>query len=883
VNGTVTVGGNYNGVNTWGPGDSVAAGGSNSSTDANAATTGVVVATGTGPDFDLSSVNLASGENVTVDLRSTTVTNVAGATNAILLNTGNNALGTVTLTTAKAPVTLTKTTTDYNLVQTAALNLGNVTVNAVAGASTPTAMQNNTLGTIAGTGYGTHDNALNGGQGSRVVLDNAGNNLASIAINNADAANVASNGNLQLGAITAANSVVATSQNGSITQSASAPAIRAAALALNAATGIGARNAPIRYDSAAAIAAGKTPILATSESGNGSTAVTTTGAVQLGGTINEVGFDLANSNLSGQTGTGTQLSATAATNTADTGEINVLSNGTVTQAANVTTNGNAFIQASTGNIVQMAGTLNATAAVLTASAGNIGAAGNAIATNVRTLGLNALHDAYAANTGALTLGTVTQSNGSVGVSTQSGSLTVAAIDVQPTVTGNAAGLNQSGVNANGSGNVVLQANGGDLVLNNNVSSGAGEINLKSTTGNVKLNANVDTAGNAFIEAANNITQVDSTLTAAGAVLTADNGSIGTAGTPIQTSVNTLGVSATNGNAYVSNAGGMNAAGKTKGAMALSTASGKLAISTVTMTPSVSGNAIGIVVNGVTTGGDLSLLAAPSTNGVLEIDQPVNVGGSMIGVGGVDVNVYSDVTANGPITFVADAASGAKPGPGWFRNTADIRSNTGVAIYAVAGGTAPAGYGTKASDQVQLGTISGITTPNAPASRWGQPYPSTSYTSGYYSGNGLFYKAPLATAGPSPVPTPTPTPTPSPTPVPTPPPVQVATGALQPVAPATGTAQSQYGGAFVVDVSTLFDPASGAWDVNHTALPFIQARFDGSLPINGNYAPPRFNFGVFPGSDTHCDADETTRDKDAARVRQACLRYTTPMQVLLTER
>lgn len=78
VNGTVKVGGNYDGVNNYGPNGSVTAGGSNSATNANAASTGVVVASGSGPDFDLSSVTLTSGQNVTVDLRSTTVSGVGG-------------------------------------------------------------------------------------------------------------------------------------------------------------------------------------------------------------------------------------------------------------------------------------------------------------------------------------------------------------------------------------------------------------------------------------------------------------------------------------------------------------------------------------------------------------------------------------------------------------------------------------------------------------------------------------------------------------------------------------------------------------------------------------------------------------------------------------
>ena len=867
VNGSITAGGNYSGVNNWGSGGSVTAGGSNSSANVNAASTGVVTATGSGPDFDLSSVNLNAGQNVTVNLRITTVSNVGGATNAILLNGGANTLGTVTLTTAKAPVTLTKTTADYNLVQTAALDLGNVTVNAVAGASTPAGMQNNALGTIAGTNYDVHNNALNGGQGSRIVLDNTGNTLAGITLNNADAANVTSSGNLNLGAITVANSMVATSQNGAIMQSASAPAIKAAALALNAAMGIGASNAPIRYDSAAAIAAGKTPILATSESGSGSTAVSTTGAVHLGGTINEVGFTLANSNLAGTTATGTMFTPTAVGNTADTGEINLLSNGTATLDGDVTTNSNAFIEATQGDIAQTQGKVSAVDAVLTADAGNIGGTGAPIATNVQTLGLSALGNAYAVNDGALTLGAVTQSNGTVDVSTVSGPLTVASINVQPTLASNAVGLTQSGVSANGSGNVVLQANGGDLLVNADVASGNGEINAKSSTGNVTLGANLSTAGNAFIQAASNITQNAGTLSASGAVLTADNGSIGSPAHAIQTAVNTLGVTALKGSAYASNAGAMIAAGKTQGAMALSTKSGKLTVSNVTLTPSIANNAVGIAQNGITTGGDLSLLAAPSTNGTLEIDAPVNVGGAMIGVGGLDVNVNSNVIANGPVTFVADAAYGSQSGPGWFRNTADISSNTGVAIYAVAGGQAPLGYGTKANNQVQLGTISGIGNANAPVPRWGQPYPSGSYTPGYYAGSGLFYKAPLAAVGPVTVPVGS---NPGKVIVPLPPVVQreVTETHSQPIPPVAPTARWQYGGAFVVDVSTLFDLPS-TWVVEQTAVPFVRAAFDASVPINGNYAPTRYSFGVFPGSAIRCM--DIPAEKENGKAKHVCMR------------
>ncbi|MBO3051100.1 hypothetical protein [Burkholderia pseudomallei] len=876
VNGTVKVGGNYDGVNNYGPNGSVTAGGSNSATNANAASTGVVVASGSGPDFDLSSVTLTSGQNVTVDLRSTTVSGVGGATDAVLLNAGANTLGTVTVNTAKAPVTLTKTTTDYNLVQTSALDVGNVTVNAVAGANTAASLQNNTLGTIAGSNYDVHNNALNGGQGSRIVLDNTGNTLGNITINNGDAANVASSGSLQLNAITVANSMVATSQNGTITQVAGAPAIKAGALALNAATGIGASNAPLEYDSAAAVAAGKTPILATSESGNGSTAVATTGAVQLGGTINEVGFDLTNSNLSGATGTGTMFTATAVNNSADTGEINLLSNGWATLAGDVTTSGNAFIQATSGNIVQTAGTLRAADAVLTALGGSIGSAGGAIATNVQTLGMDSQGSAYAVNSGALNLGAMTTSNGTVNVTTQNGPLTVTSINVTPSIGGNAIGLMQNGVSANGSGNVVLQANGGDLNLNAAVTSGGGEVNARSTAGDVLLAANVTTTGNAFVEAANNVTQTNGTLAASGAVLTADKGSIGSASQVINTAVNRLGVTANQGSAYVSNAGAMTAAGTTQNDMVLSTGNGQLTVGAVALNPAVTNNAVGIAQTGITTGGDLSLLAAPTTNGTLQIDQPVNVGGAMIGVGGRDVNVNSNVTANGAITFVADATSGPNAGPGWFRNTGNITSNgAGVAIYAVAGGKAPLGYSTTANNQVILGTVSGVPSADAPASRWSSPYGSSSYIPRYFVGNGLFYKASLTAAAPvtepigsNPVTVPGP---PNPPVTPAAGPSVPVTGVVLtslPVSPSSGTAQLQYGGAFTVDLTTMFD-GSAPWQPDQTAMPYARATFDASLPINGNYAPPRFTFGMpVLGPVMSCTGDE---DRAHRYQQYACIR------------
>ncbi|MBM5589004.1 hypothetical protein, partial [Burkholderia pseudomallei] len=193
---------------------------------------------GAGPDFDLASANLGSGNNITVDLRSKNST-VSGATDAILLNgSSNNELGTVTLNTANAKVAVTTTTQDYNLVQTAPVNVASLTVNAVAGTNANAGLQNNGLGVINGINYGTHDNALNGGQGSRIALQSSGNSIGAITIGNVDVAGVSSSGNITINNVMAANGLQVTSTAGSI-QNGTGTSIVAPTLALSALNGIG--------------------------------------------------------------------------------------------------------------------------------------------------------------------------------------------------------------------------------------------------------------------------------------------------------------------------------------------------------------------------------------------------------------------------------------------------------------------------------------------------------------------------------------------------------------------------------------------------------------------------------------------------------------------
>ncbi|QVN23370.1 filamentous hemagglutinin N-terminal domain-containing protein [Burkholderia pyrrocinia] len=588
VSGTVTVGGNYNGVNTFSGSGSVTTGGSNSTINANSATTGVVVASGAGPNFDLSSANLGNSTNITVDLRGQSAT-VTGNTPSILLNGatgGSNSLGTVTVKTAK-PVTVAVTQQDYNLTQSAAIDIGahTLTVNAVAGSASSASLQASP-GTLTLPGqstpidYNAANNTLNGGNGSRIVLNNTGNAIGGLTILNGESANVVTSGNLALGNVTVNNGLSATSTTGAITQTAGTSVV-ARTLALNAVNGIGTAATPIAFNTVAATAAGVTPVLATSD-GSGSTSVATTGQVQLGGQVYQptdtssttaatltsaangtTGGDLTVlaagpvttgatvttggngaidvgttagsitlSNMVTAGGSGS-IELTAATGIAvnaavssTSGEINALAQGgDVALGANVSTTGNAFVQAS-GAITQSAGTLTADGAVLAAGT-TIGSSANAIDTSVNTLALVSAGDAYASNDKALTAAAQTSANGNVGITTTSGDLTAGSVSLTPGVVNNAVGANLSGVSANGTGNVTLTAagTGSNVVLDQSVTSGSGTVTASATQDIVFENAaQIVTTGAAVLAAGDNITNAtDNTavqIQAASATLTA---------------------------------------------------------------------------------------------------------------------------------------------------------------------------------------------------------------------------------------------------------------------------------------------------------------------------------------------------------------------------
>ncbi|QVN23346.1 filamentous hemagglutinin N-terminal domain-containing protein [Burkholderia pyrrocinia] len=715
VSGTVTVGGNYNGVNTFSGSGSVTTGGSNSTINANSATTGVVVASGAGPNFDLSSANLGNSTNITVDLRGQSAT-VTGNTPSILLNGatgGSNSLGTVTVKTAK-PVTVAVTQQDYNLTQSAAIDIGahTLTVNAVAGSASSASLQASP-GTLTLPGqstsidYNAANNTLNGGNGSRIVLNNTGNAIGGLTILNGESANVVTSGTLALGNVTVNNGLSATSTTGAITQTAGT-SVAARTLDLTAVNGIGTAATPIAFNTVAATAAGATPVLATSD-GSGSTSVATTGQVQLGGQVYQptdtssttaatltsaangttggnltvlaagpvttgatvttggngaidVGTTVGSVTLSNMVTAGGSgsIELTAATGIAvnaavssTSGEINALAQGgDVALGANVSTTGNAFVQAS-GAIAQSAGTLTADGAVLTAGT-TIGSSANAIDTSVNTLALVSAGDAYASNDKALTAAAQTSANGNVGITTTSGDLTIGSVSLTPGVVNNAVGANLSGVTANGTGTVELAA-AANLNIDAAVSSTSGEINARAYGGDVALGANVSTTGNAFVQASGAITQSAGTLTADGAVLTAGT-TIGSSANAIDTSVNTLALVSA-GDAYASNDKALTAAAQTSanGNVGITTTSGDLTIGSVSLTPGVVNNAVGANLSGVTANGTGTVELAAAAN--LNVDAAVSSTSGEINARayGGDVALGANVSTTGNAFVQASGA------------------------------------------------------------------------------------------------------------------------------------------------------------------------------------------------------------------------------------
>lgn len=162
-----------------------------------------IVASGPGPDFDISGATLPAAPNpVTVDLSGTNVTGPAPIlANAVdVSNTGNAISGDITVTTVSP--NLTVTAQDYNLTQSAALILG--------------VGQTLTITTPRGTNFGG-TNGLNTGNGSMITLLNGGNVFPEwIAASDPYTTQISAPGDIQLAAFNVYGDLTVTSTAGGV-------------------------------------------------------------------------------------------------------------------------------------------------------------------------------------------------------------------------------------------------------------------------------------------------------------------------------------------------------------------------------------------------------------------------------------------------------------------------------------------------------------------------------------------------------------------------------------------------------------------------------------------------------------------------------------------
>lgn len=187
--------------------------------------------------------------------------------------------------------------------------------------------------------------------------------------------------------------------------------------------------------------------VAASTSANGNISLqTTAGSITVGtvGGLSGLSANGAGHILLNAGGSGSDLITTQAIATGSAGgDINLKAADGVQLGASVTTSGNAFIEASAGN-VGFSTTVTANDLVLTAGgAVNVGI--GAVPTQVNRMGITAGDSVDVSYAGDLTLSAVSR-GGALSVTTD-GDLTVASLEVQPQVLGNASGYTGSGLAA----------------------------------------------------------------------------------------------------------------------------------------------------------------------------------------------------------------------------------------------------------------------------------------------------------------------------------------------------------------------------------------------------------------------------------------------------
>jgi autotransporter-associated beta strand protein len=448
-------------------------------------------------------------------------------------------------------------------------------------------------------------------------------------------------------------------------------------------------------------------------------------------TINQGILQVGNSDGTGFLGAGdVTLSANANLNFARTvntkienkisgnGNVNANITGTleVANAINLTTAGNTVNLQTSGNITESSGNMTATNLYLSSTNGNIGTSGQRIQSNVNNLSLSSkgnqfVTQAIDANVAAVT---TTNGNGSVDIKTTNGTITVATVN----------GI--TGINADGTGNVVLAANGSnkDVIINNAINSVAGEVNILASR-NISVGADITTSGNTFLQATTGSISGAANVAANKLAMTAGS-TIGTINSRLKTNVTNIGVSA-GSDVYVTEANDITVAGKTttNGSLFIETTNGVLTVDQFDQAPSVNGNASGFsgasspsnAISGlVANGNGKVVLTAKGIAKDVVVNQTVTSGSGEVNIlASGNLNVRADIVTKGNAFMQASAGTISGTGTLAATNLA-LTAGSGIGTSAARLNTNVAGLGISAGGDVFVTeanavTVAGKTTNN----------------------------------------------------------------------------------------------------------------------------------------------------------------------------
>jgi filamentous hemagglutinin family protein len=452
----------------------------------------------------------------------------------------------------------------------------------------------------------------------------------------------------------------------------------------------------------------------------------------------------------------TEADALNLTASATNGAVDVRTNNGAITATAVTGNGVTLIAGGAAGGITVNGAVNAGPGDVTMTAGGAIALNGAIQTAGGDVALTTTNGSIglgsAVSTGG---GDVTLSAGGAGALAVNDTVQTSGGTVTLTTTNGSIGL--GGAVSTGGGDVTMLAGGsGALAVNNTVQTGGGDVTLTTANGAIALNAAITSAGGDVtataggagsgitVNGAVNAGAGDVTLTAGsnanrGAIvasaagqitansLTATGSAIGASGARLNTTVNSVDATSTNGGIFIDEADLLNlAASATNGVVDVRTTNGAITATSLTgsgVTLAANGAGNGITVTGTVNGG-ANGVTLTTESGAIAVTGAINTTGGDVTItaagAGNTIAMNAVQTAGGDVTLTTADGAIALNG---------AVATAGGDVAATAGG---AGNGITINDVVNAGAGNVTLTAGTPASRGA----IMTSTTGQIAGNSL---------------------------------------------------------------------------------------------------------------------------------------------------